>query len=94
MILEKHFEVKAIDFGFFAKNPLSFLGNIYRTIIGVTCADGVFIWFADFHVLLPIILSKCQWRKTIVVIGGYKVAKVPEIEYGGMPSRRTRWIKR
>ena len=93
-ILEKHFEVKTINFGFFAKSPVKFLASIYQTIIGVMWADGVFVWFADVHALLAIILSKWLSKKSIAVIGGYEVAKVPEINYGGLLRWRTRWVTR
>ncbi len=45
-------------------------------------ADGVFIWFADYHSWLPVLLSRLLGKKSLLVLGGYDVACVPEFNYG------------
>lgn len=42
----------------------------------------IFIWFADYHSLIPILIAKVLGRKSIVVVGGYDVAYMPELSYG------------
>jgi glycosyltransferase involved in cell wall biosynthesis len=42
----------------------------------------VFIWFADKHAYVSILLAKLLGRRSILVVGGYDVAKIPEKEYG------------
>jgi len=45
-------------------------------------ADVVFVWFADYHSWLPVLLSRLLGRKSLLVLGGYDVACVPEFNYG------------
>ncbi|HWS59761.1 MAG TPA: glycosyltransferase family 4 protein, partial [Flavobacterium sp.] len=42
----------------------------------------VFIWFADYHSFFPILFAKVMGKKSFVVIGGYDVARMPELNYG------------
>ncbi len=41
-----------------------------------------YIWFADYHSLLPVILARVFNKKTLIVVGGYEVAKLPLLNYG------------
>lgn len=52
--------------------------------------DAVFIWFADYHSFLPVLFARLFGKKSFVVIGGYDVAKIPELNYGSLmkPIRR------
>ncbi len=43
---------------------------------------GVYIWFADYHSLLPILFAKFFSKKSFLVLGGYDVAYIPELNYG------------
>lgn len=76
-ILQRHFDVihhqwtRTRDI----KNVLRVVWHIFRT-------DLSFIWFADIHATRVVFLSKLFRKKTIVVVGGYEVANVPEINYG------------
>ena len=55
-----------------------------------------FIWFAGGHATRVVFLSKLFRKKSIVVVGGYEVAKVPEINYGLMlnpkSARRVKYV--
>lgn len=42
----------------------------------------VYIWFADYHAILPIIAAKMTSIPSIIVIGGYDAAKLPDYNYG------------
>jgi len=44
--------------------------------------DLVFGWFAGWHTLPAVHYAKRYRKKTIIVIGGYDAAYVPEIRYG------------
>ncbi len=46
--------------------------------------DIIYIWFADYHSFLPVVLAKIFGKKSFVVIGGYDVANIPEIGYGSL----------
>lgn len=49
--------------------------------------DAVYIWFADFHSLLPIIFSKLFSKKSFLVIGGYEVCRIKDLNYGALCSK-------
>ena len=44
--------------------------------------DSVFIWFGDYHSLLPVLFAKIFKKKSFVVIGGYDVSTLSEYGYG------------
>lgn len=83
-ILRAHFDVKTVDFVLKRTNPLSTLNTIFGMIRGILWADVTFSWFINIHALWAVRLSKIFRKKSIVVIGGFEVAKVPEIGYGAM----------
>lgn len=78
-ILKKQFDLKVIKWAGLI-NPLVLL----RMISGVLWADTTFSWFADLNAFWAVRLSKLFRKKSIVIVGGYEVAKVPEIGYGLM----------
>ena len=83
-LLQKHFDVRVVDFVLSRKNLKDILKTVLGMIIGALWADVTFSWFADIHAYVAVLLSKLFRKKSIVVVGGYEVAKVPEIEYGSM----------
>lgn len=86
--LSRHFEVRVVHYRG-KKGLLKFSIEILK---GILWADLTFSWFADVHALAAVLFSKIFRRKSIVVVGGYEVAKVPEIKYGGMLSKRKTFI--
>ena len=70
--------------------------NILRVIRYILRTDLSFIWFAGGHATRVVFLSKLFRKKSIVVVGGYEVAKVPEINYGLMlnpkSARRVKYV--
>ena len=44
--------------------------------------DVFFIWFADYHSLLPILFARSTGKKSVVVVGGYDAVSIPEIGFG------------
>ncbi|HEY3389397.1 MAG TPA: glycosyltransferase family 4 protein [Prolixibacteraceae bacterium] len=44
--------------------------------------DSVFVWFGDYHSLLPVLFAKLFCKKSFVVIGGYDVSTLGEYKYG------------
>jgi glycosyltransferase involved in cell wall biosynthesis len=44
--------------------------------------DTIYIWFADYHSLLPIIFSKLLNKKSLIVNGGYDIARIKQYNYG------------
>ena len=90
-ILKRHFDVKAIQWTRTRdiKNMLRIMWCIFRT-------DLSFTWFAGGHAARVVFFSKLFRKKSIVVVGGYEVANVPEINYGLMTSpksaRRVKYV--
>jgi len=88
-ILRKHFNVKPVKWTTFWDFKM-----ILSLIRAILTSDLCFIWFADFHAAFTVLLSKTLCRKSVVVVGGYEVAKVPEIGYGAMLRPRSAHIVR
>ena len=89
-LLRKHFDVRVVDFVFsIRRSPKDTLKTFFNLIRGVLWADLTFSWFADTYAFWAVRLSKIFRKKSIVVVGGYEVAKVPEIEYGAMLNPRS-----
>ena len=44
--------------------------------------DSVFVWFGDYHSMLPVLFAKIFRKKSFVVIGGYDVSTLSEYKYG------------
>jgi len=80
-ILKRHFDVKSLHIPTF-RNPL----DILRLFVGVLHADLVYTWFAGTNAFLIVLFSMLLRKKSVVVVGGYEVAYVPEISYGSLLS--------
>jgi len=82
-ILKKHFEIRTAP-TFNRKKPITSIPSIFKILKGTLWADLTFSQFADTHAFLAVLFSKIFRKKSIVIVGGYEVAKVPEIGYGAM----------
>jgi glycosyltransferase involved in cell wall biosynthesis len=88
-LLRKHFEVKVVDFVLSRRNLKGTLMTPFKIFKGALWSDITFSWFAGTHAFRAVQLSKIFRKKSIVVAGGYEVAKVPEIGYGAMLNPRS-----
>jgi glycosyltransferase involved in cell wall biosynthesis len=72
--------------------------NLPRLAREVWRSDAVFGWFASWHTFWPVTLAWLMRKPSIVVIGGYDTADMPEIPYGiqgrGLMGRISRWVMR
>ena len=61
-------------------------------------ADLVFGWFASWHTFFPITLAGLLRKPSVMIIGGFDTANMPDIGYGyqqgGFRRRASRWIFR
>ena len=48
----------------------------------VARADVVVCWFASWHALLPLLAARLLRRPSLLIVGGFDTARVPEIGYG------------
>jgi len=82
-ILNKYFEVRTAP-TFNHRKLIKSIPSIFKILKGTLWADLTLSQFADTHAFLAVLFSKIFRKKTIVIVGGYEVAKVPEIGYGAM----------
>jgi glycosyltransferase involved in cell wall biosynthesis len=72
--------------------------NPARVIRGVLRADVVFGWFASWHTFFPITLAWLLRKPSVLIIGGFDTANMPDIGYGyqqgGLRRLASRWIMR
>jgi glycosyltransferase involved in cell wall biosynthesis len=61
---------------------------------GVLEADLVFGWFASWHTFFPITLAWLLRKPSVMVIGGFDTADMPDIGYGYQQGGLRRWASR
>ena len=83
-ILRKHYIVKVPDLVGKKKSLYDIFYSFFSILWGVLRSDIVFCWFAELPAFIATFFSRLFHKKCIVVVGGYEVANVPEIGYGGM----------
>jgi glycosyltransferase involved in cell wall biosynthesis len=86
-ILQKHFDVKKLKTETFfvpqrGKSFLSFL----RLLKGILWANIAFTWFADVNAFFIVVFCKFLRKKSVIVVGGYDIVYIPEIDYGDLKS--------
>lgn len=80
-LLKRHFDVRIGHY--------TGLVSIPKILKGVLWSDITFSWFADIHAFWALRLSKLFKRKSIVIVGGFEVANMPEINYGLLRSKKS-----
>ena len=85
--LQKRYQVTE----YYLKSRWVNLAAIWRQ---VKIHDLVFGWFASWHTLLPIEFARLMHKPSVLVIGGYDVANIPEIGYGHQRGGMKRWLSR
>jgi glycosyltransferase involved in cell wall biosynthesis len=72
--------------------------NLLTVMRGVLRADLVFGWFASWHTFLPIALAWLLRKPSVLIIGGFDTANMPDIGYGhqrgGFRAHASRWMMR
>ena len=72
--------------------------NPVAVVRGVLRADVVFGWFASWHTFWPITLAWLLRKPSVMIIGGFDTANMPDIGYGyqqgGVRRAASRWIMR
>jgi len=58
------------------------LKQLFFLSLNIRKYKAVYIWFADYHSLLPVLFAKLMHKKSFVVVGGYDVSYLPEYNYG------------
>jgi glycosyltransferase involved in cell wall biosynthesis len=56
--------------------------------------DLVFGWFASWHTFLPVLAARRAGKPSVVVVGGYDTANLPEARYGSQRGGVRRFVAR
>ncbi|UCF63588.1 MAG: glycosyltransferase family 4 protein [bacterium] len=64
------------------RNIVSQISLLFQILPRIIKSFVFFIWFADYHAFLPVLLSRVFGKKSIIVLGGYDVTYLPELKYG------------
>jgi glycosyltransferase involved in cell wall biosynthesis len=56
--------------------------------------DLVFGWFASWHTALPVLFARLLGKPSLMVVGGYDLANMPEIGYGHQRGGLKKWVSR
>jgi glycosyltransferase involved in cell wall biosynthesis len=56
--------------------------------------DLVFGWFASWHTFLPLMMASISHTPSVLVVGGYDLANMPEIGYGHQRGGLKKWVSR
>jgi glycosyltransferase involved in cell wall biosynthesis len=90
-ILAEHYEVDDLYQPGRWPNPLAVVRGVLR-------ADLVFGWFASWHTFFPITLAWLLRKPSVMIVGGFDTANMPDIGYGyqqgGLRRAASRWIMR
>ncbi len=90
-ILNERYDVKEYRFTNNPKRrlPASLIGQFFYLLFNIYKFDLIYIWFADYHSLIPVIFSRLTGKKCYLVIGGYDVCREKRYSYGSF-SNKTR----
>lgn len=83
-LLRKNFDVKVVDVGSAKRDFSGKVGVLWRLARGALWCDISFAWFAERHAKWMVRFSRMLGKPSLVVVGGYEVAKVPEIGHGSL----------
>jgi glycosyltransferase involved in cell wall biosynthesis len=86
-ILAERFEVEDLYQPGRLPNPVKVVGGVLR-------ADVVFGWFASWHTFVPITLAWLLRKPSVLIIGGFDTANMPDIGYGYQQGGLRRWASR
>jgi len=88
-ILQSYFGVKKLRITTF-KNPL----NMFRLLFGMANVHLIYTWFAGTNAFFIVLFSIFLRKRSVVVVGGYDAAYLPEINYGIFVNRWRRVLVR
>jgi glycosyltransferase involved in cell wall biosynthesis len=86
-ILAERFEIEDLYQPGRLPNPVKVVGGVLR-------ADVVFGWFASWHTFFPIALAWLLRKPSVLIVGGFDTANMPDIGYGYQQGGLRRWASR
>jgi glycosyltransferase involved in cell wall biosynthesis len=70
------------------------LPNPVAVARGVLRSDLVFGWFASWHTFFPVTLAWLLRKPSVMIVGGFDTASMPDIGYGYQQGGLRRWASR
>ena len=70
------------------------IANPLGLLRGVLWSDLVFGWFASWHTFLPVTLAWLLRKPSVLIVGGFDTANMPDIGYGYQQGGLRRWASR
>lgn len=94
-ILEAEYEVVRFPFAAGTKpGPAAFAALLLKQLLWLVRelphARGVYGWFADYHMLLPVLAARALGKPVAVAVGGFDAIALPSLNHGVFLSR-WRW---
>ena len=86
-ILAERYEVEDLYQPGRLPNPVKVIGGVLR-------ADVVFGWFASWHTFFPVTLAWLLRKPSVMIVGGFDTANMPDIGYGYQQGGLRRWASR
>lgn len=89
-LLSKHFVVDKYAYQISRKVlpfALAFVRQFFFLLIRGRKYDLYYCWFADYHSFLPSLFSRFFNQKSVIILAGYDVARLPEYGYGVFTSK-------
>jgi glycosyltransferase involved in cell wall biosynthesis len=68
--------------------------NLIGLVPAVVRSDLVFGWFASWHTFFPITLAWMLRKPSVLIVGGFDTANMPDIGYGYQQGGIRRWASR
>lgn len=83
-ILKKYYHISSHFFkpGNAFRMFLSQMQMIFWSIRNILKADLLYIWFADYHSLVPVLMANIFDKKSVILLGGMDAVKIPEVNQG------------
>ena len=85
--LRRHYQVTECYLRSRRLNPL----KLWNQVSG---HDLIFGWFASWHTFLPFLFARILNKPSVLIVGGYDVANMPQISYGHQRGGLKKWISR
>lgn len=83
-ILREHFHISVFRFKYRKgwRVVTELLRELFFVIRHIYATDLIYIWFADFHAIIPTVAGRLFRKKVVIVVGGYDASYRPELNYG------------
>ena len=84
LILSERYDVKTFQFK--STKGIHIIKELFLEFFfmlhHIWSTDVVYIWFADFHAVIPTLIGRLFGKKVVIVIGGVDASFVKEFNYG------------